>query len=998
MAAGSLLVVAPPVAAAEDGPVDAGIVVKKVEGMPEGFLRGVDVSSVLSEEESGVVFRDAAGRPADLFDVLADSGVTDVRVRVWNDPYDAAGYGYGGGTVDVDRAVEIGERATAAGLGVLVDFHYSDFWADPGKQSAPKAWRSLTVAEKADAVEDYTAASLQRFEDAGVDVTMVQVGNETNNGVAGVTVSGDGWPAVAQIYSAGSAAVRDVLPDALVALHFTNPETSGRYAGYAAQLAANGVDYDVFASSYYPFWHGTLGNLTSVLGGVAESYGKKVMVAETSWASTLEDGDGHPNTVRAGQNDADLAYPISVQGQATAVRDVMQAVADVPDDAGIGVFYWEPAWLPVGPPSQLEENRTLWETHGSGWASSYAGEYEDDAATWYGGSSWDNQALFDVEGEPLESLRVFRYVTTGATAPRAAVSVAPATVTVDEGQPVVLPTTVSVTYNDDTVADVAVTWNDSVEWIRGPGRYTVSGRTADGDRATATVTVTAVSSAVNLVQNPSFEAWGWPEWTITGAEAKWDDAGNPSDGVVAVNLWGDADRTGEVTQVVTGIEPGTYTLSATAQGDGEATDDVVELFATSGTTTVTAPFALDGWKVWSTPSLQVVVGESGTATIGARFELQAQAWGWLDEFELVRTVQGPDTTALTDALADAEGISRRWYTAASLDALDRAVEIGEVVLDGALATQQDVDDAAALVTTALDALEVSSDATPRITITSSPATVLPTTRAVVTVDVSAGTTARPTGDVTLTYGTASATVRLRAADEGVARFTLPRLAVGTHALHATYAGDSSVVAGEAGGPALRVVKAPATVTATLRTATVTTGEQARVDVVVTATGTTPTGTVTVTAGSTRRTATLTTSSDGRVTVTLPKLPTGSRVVTVDYAGSPTVAAARTTAGRLTVVKATPKVTSRLVRPSVTTAQRAQVVVQVTASGIAAPTGWVKVTYGSRSTVVALKAADKGRVTVTLPRLPAGTYPVSVRYSSDASVKAGTAAPVRLRVV
>ena len=258
--------------------------------MPEGFARGVDVSTVLSLEESGVTFRDADGQVADLFDVLAESGVTDVRVRVWNDPWDAQGHGYGGGNVDVDRAVQIGERATAAGLGVLVDFHYSDFWADPSKQQAPKAWAGLTVAEKAAAVDDFTARRLQAFEDAGVDVEMVQVGNETNNGIAGVT----GWDDMAQIFSAGSAAVREVLPDALVAVHFTNPESAGRYAGVRRRARRADVDYDVFASSYYPFWHGTLANLTRVLSDVATTYGKKVMVAETSWARTLEDGDGQP--------------------------------------------------------------------------------------------------------------------------------------------------------------------------------------------------------------------------------------------------------------------------------------------------------------------------------------------------------------------------------------------------------------------------------------------------------------------------------------------------------------------------------------------------------------------------------------------------------------------------------------------------------------------------------------------------------------------------------
>jgi len=131
----------------DDGPVGAGIFVDKVEGLAEDFAMGVDVSTVLSLEESGVVFRDSAGQPADLFHVLADNGVNSVRVRVWNDPYDASGRGYGGGTVDVDRAVQIGQRATAAGLDTLVDFHYSDFWADPARQLVPKAWGALSDAE-----------------------------------------------------------------------------------------------------------------------------------------------------------------------------------------------------------------------------------------------------------------------------------------------------------------------------------------------------------------------------------------------------------------------------------------------------------------------------------------------------------------------------------------------------------------------------------------------------------------------------------------------------------------------------------------------------------------------------------------------------------------------------------------------------------------------------------------------------------------------------------
>lgn len=384
LALGVLALPSAATAADQPAPVESTIAVPRVDNLPTDFIGGVDVSSVLSLEESGVIFRNADGEPGDLFAILRDAGVSDIRVRVWNDPFDANGDGYGGGDVDVARAVEIGRRATAAGLGVLVDFHYSDFWADPAKQQSPKAWAGMTVDEKAVAAGAFTRDALARFRNAGVDVEMVQVGNETNGGIAGVR----GWSDMAKIFSAGSAAVRDVVPEALVALHFTNPERTGFYADVARELDTRGVDYDVFASSYYPFWHGTPENLTSVLSQVASTYDKKVLVAETSWAYTLEDGDGHPNVVETPEEAE--RYPVSVQGQATAYRDVVQAVANV-GDAGLGVFYWEPAWLPVGPPDQLEANRVLWERDGSGWASSYAGTYEhEDAGQWFGGSAWDN--------------------------------------------------------------------------------------------------------------------------------------------------------------------------------------------------------------------------------------------------------------------------------------------------------------------------------------------------------------------------------------------------------------------------------------------------------------------------------------------------------------------------------------------------------------------------------------------------------------------------------
>ena len=687
-----------PMAHAADGPVEAGITVAKVENLPADFINGVDVSSVLSLEESGVVFRDEAGEPADLFEVLKDHGVTDVRVRVWNDPFDAEGNGYGGGNVDVERAVEIGERATAAGLGVLVDFHYSDFWADPAKQKAPKAWASMTVAEKADAVGAFTTDALEQFEAAGVDVGMVQVGNETNNGVAGVT----GWDGMARLFSAGSAAVRSVLPDALVALHFTNPESAGRYAGYAANLASRDVDYDVFASSYYPFWHGTLSNLTSVLSQVATTYGKKVMVAETSWAYTLEDGDGHGNTIDL-PSEAPM-YPVSVQGQATAVRDVVQAVADV-GDAGIGVFYWEPAWLPVGPPSQLTQNKALWERDGSGWATSYADEYDpDDAGEWFGGSAWDNQALFAFDGTPLESLRVFEYVRTGAVAPREVTGVEEPAVTFTAGDVITLPATVTVSYNDGSTEEEAVTWSPAAEYVSGPGVYRIAGETASGRQTTATVTVVSV----NVLRNPGFEDADISMWTRTGTALTVRATDDPRSGTRSAHFYAGSAYSFTLSQRVTGLAAGEYTASAALQGDGEdAASDVRITLSTPGGATTSAPFELNGWRNWSTPTTEpVTVAADGTATVTITATLPAGAWGTLDDVVLTRALAGADTASLQDLVTRAEAIDREIVTPSSLARLDAALKVAAVVLASSAPAKDKVDGAVALLDAALDGLEL----------------------------------------------------------------------------------------------------------------------------------------------------------------------------------------------------------------------------------------------------------------------------------------------------
>ena len=368
-------------------------IVEKVEGLSDDFLLGADISSLISLENSGMVYHNFDGAPQELVSLLHDAGINALRVRVWNDPYDTDGNGYGGGNCDLANAIAVGKRAMEYDMKLLVDFHYSDFWADPGKQQPPKAWKNDSLSEKIIAIGSYTKESLQAFRDAGITVSMVQVGNETTVGFCGEWTPQGQYPLMA----AAARAIREFDPSIQIAVHYTNPEKGG-YTTFARWLKEYKVDYDIFASSYYPAWHGTLENLKSQLQAVADGYGKQVMVAETAWDHIAYD------------TNAKGPYPYTVQGQADAIRDVVQTVHDA---GGIGVFYWEPAWIEL-PNKSWEEQAKIREQYGTGWASSFAGEYDpEDAGKYYGGSACVKQALFDENGNPLESLMTFADIRNG---------------------------------------------------------------------------------------------------------------------------------------------------------------------------------------------------------------------------------------------------------------------------------------------------------------------------------------------------------------------------------------------------------------------------------------------------------------------------------------------------------------------------------------------------------------------------------------------------------
>lgn len=622
-----------------EGPEESTIFVEPVDGISDDFYRGMDASAVLALENSGVKYYNFDGEKQDVFMTLAQAGVNYIRLRVWNDPYDENGNGYGGGNNDVATAIALGQRATKYGMKVCIDFHYSDFWADPKKQFVPKAWEGMDIEEKSDALYNFTLESLTQLLDAGVDVGMVQIGNEINNGMSGETDVAN----VRKLLTAGSKAVREAAVNSgkeiLVAVHYTNIDDMKKLDTLLTGLQVKEIDYDIVGLSFYPYWHGTMDDLKNAITHIRNTYGKKVYVAENAYCYTAEDGDGSANSVE-GTDDLAEGYSASVQGQANEVRDVCAAASEAGAE---GVFYWEGTWIPVGPADA--DNSDLWEKYGSGWASSYASGYDPkDAGQYYGGCSWDNQAMFDFTGHPLASLNVFKYLKYGATAPLAVDSIPEVTVACNIGTDPELPDTVSVIYNDRSEAQVPVIWNtDDVAAIdtKNGGNFTVSGTLEDGTEVTAAVTV----DRINYVQNPSFEDADTSMWTVnysgetdpTDYQVKAADAHS---GEVAFHFWsGSADMDFSIEQSFTDLEPGTYELSAFSQGGDLSDDASMELYAMVDGKELTAPFMLTTYADWQNPVIPEIEVTDGSLTIGVRYKCNVNSWGTLDDVTLYKIAE-----------------------------------------------------------------------------------------------------------------------------------------------------------------------------------------------------------------------------------------------------------------------------------------------------------------------------------------------------------------------
>ncbi|GAA1368465.1 glycoside hydrolase family 53 protein [Streptomyces beijiangensis] len=339
-------------------------------------IRGVDISSLPKDEDFGAVYRHADGRRDDAIRILADSGVTHARLKVWVNPAD----GYN----TKKQILPLARRLKKAGIGIWIDFHYSDIWADPAHQTKPAAWANLDVAGLTRAVYDHTADVLGSLKRQGTPADLVQIGNEINGGLLWPEgknwgEGSGGWATQAAFLKAGLTAARDTTPRVRTMLHIASGGDNGTSRWWFDNAVSYGLDFDIIGQSYYPFWHGDLATALANMTDLAARYDKPVVIAETAYPFTLESEDA-TNDILYDPSQLTAGFPATPEGQAAWLRAVADLQASIPGGKGLGYCYWEGVWT---------------YRKGNGWDPT-------DATS---GNAWENLALFDFDDKALPGLK-----------------------------------------------------------------------------------------------------------------------------------------------------------------------------------------------------------------------------------------------------------------------------------------------------------------------------------------------------------------------------------------------------------------------------------------------------------------------------------------------------------------------------------------------------------------------------------------------------------------
>lgn len=328
--------------------------------LPRGFLRGGDVSEIPQVEDAGGKYY-LDGQAMDPFQLMKKEGWNFVRFRVWNHPFD--------GYCDKDHTLALAKRAAALGFKISIDFHYSDWWADPGKQNKPAVWKDLPFDQLTKALHDFTKDVVSALVRQGTPPYMVQIGNEITAGMlwpdGHVTSSDPGqWHKLGALIQAGIDGVHDAENGhkILTMIHLDRGGDNKGATWWFDNLAKQGVNFDLIGLSYYPYWHGHLDALQANLIDLANRYRKPIYVVETgyAWTSVTNRGGNGGFNQRLEEG-----YPATPEGQAGFLSRVEQIILQTPHGLGKGLLYWAPAWIPTPKNPQGWGNLALFDFKGN---------------------------------------------------------------------------------------------------------------------------------------------------------------------------------------------------------------------------------------------------------------------------------------------------------------------------------------------------------------------------------------------------------------------------------------------------------------------------------------------------------------------------------------------------------------------------------------------------------------------------------------------------------
>ena len=657
------------------------------------FAYGADLSIVAEIEANGGVYYNEEGKEQDIFKLLYNDGVNYARFRLWNNPYseklkDENGkpLPYGGGTNDLATDIALAKRAKEAGMKVLIDFHYSDSWADPSKQWLPKAWADALPNELPELIGNFTKESLQAFKDAGITVDSVQIGNETNTAIAEIPTS-EG-ETIAEMVDAGVKGAKSVFPSIQALVHLTNIKSPRGV--YRFLDAVKDIDYDMVGLSYYPYWHGSQENLLNIMNTIQDNYGKPCIIAETAYGVTDDPNENCQNQYHSSTFESTGGYITGDQGQATLLADLVSLLSEVKNQGGRGIFYWEPAWLPVAGSTWASKAGQYYNDNGKDATSLAQIEaYTDKSCL----PSWCNQGWFSYTGKALPGASAYRHIQEGdrkveEVAAGLVADEIEVNVNLLDGK-VNLPTTLQVKTNLDALRARPVTWDEAkIAKILedGDGDYEVNGKVDN------TFDVVAkVKAETNYIADYSFENQGsgeevevkepWELSKVTGKHVVWVEeksAGN-LDGNKYFHWYNVSDFGFTLQQKITNVKAGNYDLSTYVMaGDTASLYKKFDLwYQIDGQERVTVDMISVLVKGWGAPLARymqhgliqnIEIPVSGTdITVGMTVEAVGSAWGHNDlwSFAKHQEILPEEEYVATGALEDGNLAAQTLWAAPS---------------------------------------------------------------------------------------------------------------------------------------------------------------------------------------------------------------------------------------------------------------------------------------------------------------------------------------------